>query len=50
MSETGERYLTFVPKDKIDAFGGLGSDHRNYRLVFETDSKRVVNFRVNKLP
>lgn len=37
----GGHYLTFVPKDKSD---------RNYRVVFETDGKRVVNFRAGKLP
>lgn len=37
----GGHYLTFVPKDKSDG---------NYRLVFETDGKRVVNFRAGKLP
>lgn len=37
----GGHYLTFVPKDKSD-FG--------YRVVFETDGKRVVNFRAGKLP
>lgn len=37
----GGHYLTFVPKDKSD----LG-----YRVVFETDGKRVVNFRAGKLP
>jgi hypothetical protein len=34
-------YLTYVPKDKSD---------RNYRIVFETDGKRVTNFRAGKLP
>ncbi len=37
----GGHYLTFVPKDQSD---------RNYRVVFETDGKRVVNFRSGKLP
>lgn len=37
----GGHYLTFVPKDKSDS---------NYRVVFETDGKRVVNFRSGKLP
>lgn len=37
----GGHYLTFVPKDQSD----LG-----YRVVFETDGKRVVNFRSGKLP
>lgn len=39
--DTGGHYLTFVPKDKSD---------RNYRLVFETDGKRVTTFRAGKLP
>lgn len=34
-------YLTFMPKDRSD---------RNYRLVFETDGKRVTQFRAGKLP
>ena len=34
-------YLTYVPKDKSD---------RNYRVVFETDGKRVLGFRAGKLP
>lgn len=34
-------YLTFVPQDKAD---------KNYRLVFETDGKRVTRFRTGKLP
>jgi hypothetical protein len=38
---TGGHYLTFVPKDKID---------RNYRVVFETDGKRVTQMRSGKLP
>lgn len=38
---TGGHYLTYVPKDKSD---------RNYRVVFETDGKRVTNFRAGKLP
>ncbi len=37
----GGHYLTYVPKDKSD---------RNYRVVFETDGKRVTNFRAGKLP
>lgn len=37
----GGHYLTFVPKDKSD----LG-----YRLIFETDGKRVERFRAGKLP
>ncbi|MBW4664272.1 MAG: hypothetical protein KME01_08745 [Chroococcus sp. CMT-3BRIN-NPC107] len=39
--DSGGHYLTYVPKDKSD---------RNYRLVFETDGKRVTNFRAGKLP
>jgi hypothetical protein len=38
---TGGHYLTFVPKDKAD---------KNYRLVFETDGKRVTQMRSGKLP
>jgi hypothetical protein len=38
---TGGHYLTFVPKDKAD---------RNYRVVFETDGKRVTQMRSGKLP
>ena len=34
-------YLTFVPKDTVD---------RSYRVVFETDGKRVTQFRSGKLP
>lgn len=34
-------YLTFVPKDRKD---------RNFRLVFETDGKRVTSFRAGRLP
>ncbi len=37
----GGHYLTYVPKDKSD---------RNYRVVFETDGKRVLSFRAGKLP
>ncbi|WP_255327297.1 hypothetical protein [Synechocystis sp. PCC 7509] len=33
--------MTFIPKDKSDRF---------YRLVFETDGKRVLSFRAGKLP
>ncbi len=36
---TNGHYLTFVPKD--------GS---NYRVVFETDGQRVIQFRSGKLP
>jgi len=36
---TNGHYLTFIPKD--------GS---NYRVVFETDGKRVTEFRSGKLP
>jgi hypothetical protein len=38
---TGGHYLTFIPKDKAD---------KNYRLVFETDGKRVTQMRSGKLP
>ncbi len=38
---TGGHYLTFVPKDESD---------RNFRLIFETDGKRVTSFRSGKLP
>lgn len=34
-------YLTFVPEDKADS---------NYRLVFETDGQKVINYRAGKLP
>lgn len=34
-------YLTFVPKDRAD---------RNYRVIFETDGKRVTGFRAGKRP
>ncbi|MGI8503863.1 MAG: hypothetical protein ACR2LR_22425 [Hassallia sp.] len=37
----GGHYLTLVPKDR--AYG-------NYRLIFETDGKRVTEFRSGKLP
>ncbi|WP_392534720.1 hypothetical protein [Nostoc sp. C117] len=37
----GGHYLTFVPKDQSD---------KNYRVVFETDGKRVTQFRSGKLP
>ncbi|MBH8572303.1 hypothetical protein I8752_04500 [Nostocaceae cyanobacterium CENA369] len=37
----GGHYLTFIPKDRAD---------HNYRLVFETDGKRVTQFRAGKLP
>jgi hypothetical protein len=37
----GGHYLTFVPKDRAD---------RNYRVVFETDGKRVTRMRSGKLP
>lgn len=39
--DSGGHYLTYVPKDQSD---------RNYRLVFETDGKRVTTFRAGKLP
>ena len=41
MGASGGHYLTYVPKDKSD---------RNYRIVFETDGKRVLRFRAGKLP
>ena len=34
-------YLTFVPRDKSD---------KNYRIVFETDGKRVTEFHSGKIP
>ncbi|MCF4970071.1 hypothetical protein [Nostoc sp. CMAA1605] len=37
----GGHYLTFVPQDRAD---------RNYRVVFETDGKRVTMYRAGKLP
>ncbi|QKQ74780.1 hypothetical protein [Nostoc sp. TCL240-02] len=37
----GGHYLTFIPKDRAD---------QNYRVVFETDGKRVTQFRSGKLP
>lgn len=37
----GGHYLTFIPKDRAD---------QNYRVVFETDGKRVTEFRSGKLP
>lgn len=37
----GWHYLTFVPRDSFD---------RNYRLVFETNGNRVIQFRAGKLP
>jgi len=37
----GGHYLTFIPKDRVD---------QNYRVVFETDGKRVTEFRAGKLP
>ncbi len=40
-ADSGGHYLTFAPKDKSD---------RNYRVVFETDGKRVLGFRAGKLP
>jgi hypothetical protein len=38
---SGGHYLIFVPKDKVDS---------KYRLVFETDGKKVTEFRSGKLP
>ncbi len=37
----GGHYLTLIPKDRAD---------QNYRVVFETDGKRVTQFRSGKLP
>lgn len=37
----GGHYLTFIPKSSAD---------QNYRVVFETDGKRVTEFRSGKLP
>lgn len=37
----GGHYLTFIPKDRAN---------QNYRVVFETDGKRVTHFRSGKLP
>ncbi|MCC5599266.1 hypothetical protein [Nostoc favosum] len=37
----GGHYLTFIPKDQSD---------QNYRVIFETDGKRVTQFRSGKLP
>ncbi|MBW4611834.1 MAG: hypothetical protein KME21_00835 [Desmonostoc vinosum HA7617-LM4] len=37
----GGHYLTLIPKDRAN---------RNYRVVFETDGKRVTSFRSGKLP
>ncbi|GFE70174.1 hypothetical protein CFPU101_27840 [Chroococcus sp. FPU101] len=34
-------YLTFIPKDAAD---------KNYRVIFETDGKRVTRYRSGKLP
>lgn len=34
-------YLTFIPKDRED---------KDYRMVFETDGKKVTQFRAGKLP
>ena len=39
--KTKGHYLTFVPKDKSD---------KNYRIVFETDGKRVTRFYSGKIP
>lgn len=38
---SGGHYLTFVPRDAAD---------RNYRILFETDGKRVTQIRSGKLP
>ena len=37
----GGHDLIFIPKDAVD---------KNYRLLFETDGKRVTRFRAGKLP
>ncbi|MDZ8224748.1 hypothetical protein [Nostoc sp. ChiVER01] len=37
----GGHYLTFIPKDRAN---------QNYRVIFETDGKRVTQFRSGKLP
>jgi hypothetical protein len=37
----GGHYLTFVPTDAQD---------KQYRVVFETDGKRVKNFRAGQIP
>lgn len=37
----GGRYFTIVPQAESD---------RNYRLIFETDGRRIVRFRAGKLP
>jgi hypothetical protein len=37
----GGHYLTFISKDSAD---------QNYRIIFETDGKRVTQFRSGKLP
>ncbi len=37
----GGHYLTFIPKDRADS---------NYRIVFETDGKRVTQFRAGQIP
>ncbi|MEH2008110.1 hypothetical protein [Nostoc sp.] len=37
----GGHYLTFIPQDHVN---------QNYRVVFETDGKRVTQFRSGKLP
>ncbi|MBD2626640.1 hypothetical protein [Trichormus variabilis] len=38
---SGGHYLTLIPRDKTD---------QNYRVIFETDGKRVTRFRSGKLP
>ncbi len=35
------KYLTFIPKDKEDM---------QYRMIFETDGKKITEFRAGKLP
>lgn len=37
----GGHYLTYLPKDASD---------KNYRVVFETDGKRVTQFRAGQIP
>ncbi|BDA68482.1 hypothetical protein CAL7716_026480 [Calothrix sp. PCC 7716] len=37
----GGHYLTFISKEPL---------YKNYRVVFETDGKRVTQYRAGKLP
>jgi hypothetical protein len=34
-------YLTFIPTDRVD---------RNYRLIFETDGRKVISYRAGRMP